>query len=153
MPLPPGMIDGMTKELGETQAQFGKIKDASHSMELVKSTLDGLVGMGSAVSEDDVIEAAAHLVAEGLGAQQVTAMLSDMPPGGGGDALAGWLQEKDQQLQERSQMLSQLHESTRHRLGVEGLRTLMAHAVHGQGPVTPVTPQSEVNPLSMPQGE
>lgn len=152
MPLPPGMLDGMQRELEETHAQFKKVSEATGVMGKVQQALDSLVKMGTAVSEDDVIETAAKLVGDGLGAQQVTAMLSGMPPGEGGEALASWLQEKDEELREKSQMLGELHESTRHRLGVEGLRTLMAHAVHGQGPITPVTPQSEVNSLSMPQG-
>lgn len=106
--------------------RFEKLQEAVGRLRVVRQEMDKLLGLGDMVSEDDVVGAAAGLVAGGLTAPAVAGLLADMPTAP--EAIKEWVAQHDQGVRAREAQLEQVMRLARHELAVSGLRQLIGHA-------------------------
>lgn len=129
-----GLLPHMEAGLQQNAAQYGKIKEVIGKAQVIRTQLDELVKMGDMVTTEDLVHHASKLVAKGIGAAEIAGILSEAPEQG--EALAGWINMKDQKLRQEEAQLQQMASLSRHNMGVSSLRLLGAHAMaqlHGFG--------------------
>ena len=98
---PPSFTEKM---LGEAQGRFDAVKRVYTQLGRVRKGLDALGEKGDAVTEDDVLDEMATLVAHGADPKTLAAMIAGntqagvgpMPPGG--EPLAGWIREAEARI-------------------------------------------------------
>lgn len=108
---------------GDIGMAFDKLLEARGKMDVIQNLLSKLVDMGDMVTQEDVIKAASKIVASGVDAKGVAAMLADMPEKG--ELLAPWLQQHKEQIDAKEQQLTQVTEDVRHHMGVSALQQLL----------------------------
>lgn len=135
----------------QSQARYAKIDKADKTMQLVRSSLDKLTSMGDAVTQDDVLDHMADLVAKGIDPKQLTSLMAGNPQTGAppmpfaGGPLSQWLQQQDQTLQQQEQQLAGHVALSRHDMGVAAMHALVGHHVEvthppqGQPSAAPLT--------------
>lgn len=142
-PMPEGhapLQAGIMAAHGQAAAQVGKLKQATAMAGHISGELDTLAAMGDQVTPEDVIKGAGVLVGHGADPMQMATLLADMPQGG--EALASWLQQHAQQLQQTTAGLQQQLAVARHTAGVAALHGIAMHHIGQQfGAVAPPAPQ------------
>jgi hypothetical protein len=119
------MMQAFGGELTRANAQYDKLAESRQRLDVVREQLDKLTALGDTVSSEDVVDAAAEMVAHGLGALPMATLLADMPAGG--QALQSWLQQQDQQVRQREAALARPLKLAQHQLAVAGLHNLTGH--------------------------
>ena len=142
------------KMLSEAQGRFDAVKKVYDQLGRTRKGLDKLVAKGDSVTEDDVLDAMATLVAHGADPKNLAAMIAGhteagvgpMPPGG--EALAGWLKAAEENLIAPAEaQLRPAMALAQHQLGVVAVHHLLdAHAQAG-GPPPPPSPAPAASPL------
>jgi hypothetical protein len=95
-----------------------------------RKDLDKLVGMGDAVTDEDVLQSMAKWTANGADPKALIALMSGDPSKGqppmpqGGEALKSWLAEHDQQMRATEERLKAAHQQAGQELGTAALRVL-----------------------------
>ena len=125
---------------------FSKTKKSQNFATVARKAMDKLLVMGEAVEPDDVIETASDLVARGLDPRQLAALLASMPPTGG-EALAQWVEQQDQQLRQQEALATKAHEATRHQLAVQALHVMGTASMEAAGAGASAGPPPQGNPL------
>lgn len=113
------------------EARYDKLSKAEGTLAKVRAEMDKLLALRDTVSEDDVIDAAAGLVAAGLTAGAVAGLLSNMPEAP--QALEAWVAKHDQDVQQREAQLQQQLVLARHEMGVSAMRALIGHSAESGG--------------------
>jgi len=103
---------------------YGKLQEARGKMDVIQNALAKLMSMGDMVKPEDVIKAAGRIVAAGVDAKGIAAMLADMPDKG--ELLAPWIAQHKEQIDQKEQQLDEVTHSVRHQLGVQSLQQLMS---------------------------
>ena len=103
--------------------------------------LDQLAKLGDNVTTEDVIKAGGGLVAAGLTPKAVAGLMATLPQGGG-EALAGWVQQHEQMLEQQEQQNQQMHQMAAHQMGVSAIHALASHAHEAQKAQAPQAPKS-----------
>ncbi len=112
------------EELNESLlANYGTLREAGQMLGVTREQIDDLLALQDTVSQEDVIDAASKLVANGLEPTEVAGILADMPEGS--EALQVWLQGMSQRLEQQEKFVGDSTKELRHQLGVIGLRRLM----------------------------
>jgi hypothetical protein len=146
----PELMQGLAQEHSQNWALFQKLQQALSVMTKVRKTLDGLLKLGDNVDSDDIAKAGGQLVAHGLPADTVAALMTDMPKAGGA-GLAGWLQEHDLELRKQEAQFAQGVEKVRQATAVSGMHLLMAHQhqqeAAGPQPGAPSSGPASANPF------
>lgn len=128
-------------------ARYAKLKEAEGRVSIARESMDRLAELRDTVTQDDVVKAAGRLVSAGAGAAEIAGMLAEMPPDG--DALAGWIAQKDLKLRELEGQLEAAKDAARYKLGVSALQHIVAtqanHQFGQQG--QPQAPEAAVNAL------
>lgn len=122
-------------------AQFNATSKAQAQFTTLRKVFDGLVAKADTVTPEDVIGEAGKLAAHGFDPRQLAGILADMPEAGG-QALAGWLAQREQGLSQAEAQIAQAHTIAQHKLGVASL-----HALIGHGMVAEHMAQTPVNAL------
>lgn len=133
-------MDAIDMAHAQTSAQYQKLKKSDSTLKQVRDQLEKLTLMGDAVTQDDVVDAAGHLVGHGLGAMPMAELLASMPPDG--QALQSWVAQHMQGLVGREQQLNQAKTAMQHKLGTSALHLLTAHHV-GLGQANGPQPQPQ----------
>lgn len=102
---------------------YDRLREARGRMDTIQNVLGGLVKMGDMVTQEDVIKAASKIVASGVDAKGMAAMLADMPEKG--ELIAPWLAQHAQQINAKEQQLNEVLGSVQHHMGVQAVRQLM----------------------------
>ena len=123
------------------KAQFEKIDSSKQTLERVRVQLDQLAKLGDNVTTEDVIKAGGGLVAAGLTPKAVAGLMATLPQGGG-EALAGWVQQHEQMLEQQEQQNQQMHQMAAHQMGVSAIHALASHAHEAQKAQAPQAPKS-----------
>jgi hypothetical protein len=107
--------------------------ESSKRIDGARKAMDGLVAKGDEVTPDDIVDAASGLVGHGFDPQSLAELLATMPLNGG-EALQGWVKQKDAMLQQAEQsMQPALAQSTLH-LGGRAMASLhLDHLERTQG--------------------
>jgi len=114
------------------KAQFDKLDSSRQTLERVRAQLDQLAKLGDSVTAEDIIKAGGGLVAAGLTPKAVAGLMATLPPGGG-QALAGWVDQQEQQLVMQEQQNKQMHQLAAHQMGASAIHALASHAHEAQG--------------------
>lgn len=147
------MLDAMHKQ---AQARYAQTDKADKMMGMIRSGLDKLVSMGDAVTQDDVLDGMATLVAKGIDPKGLTSLMAGDPQTGappmpdGGPGLAAWLQQQDAVLTHQEAQLAPHVALTRHQMGVAAMHALVGHHVENGG--TPPASEAPALAASTPQG-
>lgn len=147
-PEPPdlnGLLPHMEGGHQREATKYEKLKEAQGKATTMREQLDSLVKLGDMISSEDLVKAASKLVAKGFGAGELAGILSEAPDAG--EALQGWVMQKDLSLRQNEQKLTAMLDQTRHDLGVSAMRLLAGHSMaqaHGWG----AEPQSTLSPPS-----
>lgn len=145
-PAQPPHLAALDQIHSANKAQFEKIDSSKQTLERVRVQLDQLAKLGDNVTTEDVIKAGGGLVAAGLTPKAVAGLMATLPQGGG-EALAGWVQQHEQMLEQQEQQNQQMHQMAAHQMGVSAIHALASHAHEAQGAQKAQAPQA---PKSMP---
>ena len=145
-PAPAPHLAAMDQIHSANKAQFEKIDSSRQTLAKVRMELDKLQKLGDSVTTEDVIKAGGGLVAAGLTPKAVAGLMATLPQGGG-EALAGWVQQHEQMLEQQEQQNQQMHQMAAHQMGVSAIHALVSHAHEAQGAQKAQAPQA---PKSMP---
>lgn len=132
-PQDPRLLEALQMAHNSATGMFGMTSKAVQHLTQRYQGLQELYKLGDGVTAEDVIQEAAKLVSSGSSPTEMAAALADMPQGG--QALAGWVQQKLATTVQSMQKVQSAHAIARHEMGVSGLRLLAAHA--GAGPEIP----------------
>lgn len=124
-PGPSSMMQHFSGKHDAARARFDKVKEAQGQVEATREELDKLVALGDTVTMDDLVEAAAGMVAAGIPAVEVASILAEAPEGA---ALQGWVAEQDQKAKEREGQVKQALTGAGQQLAVSGLTHVIAHS-------------------------
>ncbi len=150
---PPGpspMEQHFSSGLDKAQQQYTKMKGAVKLLGNVRKEMDKLVGLADTVTQDDVVEASAKIVAAGVGATAMAGLLAQMPDSG--EALQAWVAQFDQGVAQREAQAQRALDLTRHHLGMVAFRGIMAHSAEAgeqQGEASAPESSPPSNPLSL----
>ena len=123
------------------KAQFEKVDSSRQTLLKVRAELDKLAKLGDSVTTEDVIKAGGGLVAAGLTPKAVAGLMATLPQGGG-EALAGWVQQHEQMLEQQEQQNQQMHQLAAHQMGASAIHALASHAHEAQAAQAPQAPKS-----------
>lgn len=116
----------------QSQAQFELVSKAKINVDRIQNELDKLLDKGDVVQPDDVIASAGKIVSSGMPAKQMATLLAQMPEQRG-EILSGWLKSQSQILQEQIQQLAPIYAVSKHQMGVNALRLLVATIAQAKG--------------------
>lgn len=148
-PPPPSPLDPLAQAHSAAKAQHDKISSAATMLGKVRTELDTLVNMGTAVSDEDVLQGMSKLVSAGADPKVLIALMSGDPSSSppkppmpeSGEALASWLQQQDQVLKQQESQIAPAQQVASHQLGVTALQYLAGHhMVNGPKAPVPNTP-------------
>lgn len=112
----------MQKAHSAASAQVTKLTEARNIQDHMRTTIEGLAGMGDSVTPEDVIKGAGSIVSKGGDAMALAGLLADMPQGG--QALSSWLAQNESKLQASEQQLNQQLALARHDAGSAALHLI-----------------------------
>ena len=138
-PAPAPHLAALDQIHSANKEQFEKIDSSKQTLERVRVQLDQLAKLGDNVTTEDVIKAGGGLVAAGLTPKAVAGLMATLPQGGG-EALAGWVQQHEQMLEQQEQQNQQMHQMAAHQMGVSAIHALASHAHEAQGAQAPMSP-------------
>ena len=118
------------------KAQFEKVDSSRQTLLKVRAELDKLQKLGDSVTTEDVIKAGGGLVAAGLTPKAVDGLMATLPPGGG-EALAGWVQQHEQMLDQQEQQNQQMHQLAGHQLAASAVNSIASYAHEAKGQKAP----------------
>jgi len=120
--------------LNKVKAQFTHIGEVKSNLDGISKLLDKLTDLGDVVTEDDIVKTAGQIVGKGwMPADQMAGILADMPPNGGGTALAKWVLAHDIQIKQQLLQVTQLQEMAGHQMGVTAHQAVV-EALTGREP-------------------
>ncbi len=128
-PPPPGPapVPGhILSQEDQAAAQFGKLKEAKAKMDGTLREFEKLAAFGDTVSMDDVVEAAAGLVALGVPAVACASLLASAPEQQ--SQLAGWVQEQIGKIGPKAEQLDAAYAQGAYTLGLTSLKSILAHS-------------------------
>lgn len=140
-----GLINTLEHQHGYFRAMYQNLSQTQSKLAMVGDSLAKLVKLGPAVTVDDVMEQARGLVAAGVEPKALASVLADMPPGQGGEPLAGWVIQHSQTVAQRAQALAPLLAQSRQELGASAIRLLAGH--HLTNPARSAPRQPDQIPL------
>lgn len=129
-----GLLPHMEGNLQKQAVIYEKLKEGLGKAKTMREQLDELVKLGDMVDTEDLVGAASKLVGHGFAAAEIAGVLSEAPEGG--EALKGWILQKDMLLRQNEAKLADMAALTRHDMGVAAFRLLGAHSMaqhHGFG--------------------
>jgi len=136
------------KMLSQAQGRFDAVEKVFAQAQRTRKGLDALVGKGDSVTEDDVLDEMATLVAHGADPKNLAAVIAGdtqagvgpMPPGG--EPLAGWLRDAEAKLFAPAETaLKSAMALAQHQLGVAAVhRMVEVHATATQRAQAPQSP-------------
>lgn len=142
-------------ESGEDTSDFDQVEEAyeqvagiERKLENIREKLDELLELGLGVSEGDVIKVAGELVAGGIEPEALASILAEMPTQGGGEAIAGWLASKNEEVSAQEQEAEALMAQMRQTLGALGMAELNSNPAQPAAPAS-ASPMSSVSPLAL----
>ena len=138
-PAQPPHLAALDQIHSANKAQFEKLDTSRQTLLKVRAELDKLAKLGDSVTAEDVIKAGGGLVAAGLTPKAVAGLMATLPQGGG-EALAGWVQQHEQMLEQQEQQNQQMHQMAAHQMGVSAIHALASHAHEAQGAQAPMSP-------------
>ncbi len=109
------------------KAQFDKVKQASDQMDVMEQELQGLAALQDTVTMDDVVDAAATLVAHGIPAVQVASSLAEAPDNP--SQLPAWVSSQLQALAPRQAQVKAVLAQAGHRLASAAIDSALTHSV------------------------
>lgn len=118
------MMQNFRSPMDAAAAQFEKVKEAKGQLTVMRQGLDKLSALQDTVTTQDVVNAAAGLVAAGIGATEVATILADMPTQS--QALQVWVQEMSASVKDSEAQMAEAEEQSRFELGLSAMGTLMA---------------------------
>lgn len=139
--------------LSEIMAGYEQLQQAESKLSVVREGLESLMAKGDMVSQEDVVDVAGRIVAEGISPGAMAALLADMPQKP--EEIAQWIAGHEAQLQQREAALLQVQGAVRHHMGVTALTDLkmnspsVAEAEAGEAPQGPSAPMPGANPLAV----
>jgi len=147
-PALPPHLQAMDQIHSTNKAQFEKLDASRQTLMKARIEFDKLMKLGDAVTAEDVIKAGGGLVAAGLTPKGVAGLMATLPQGGG-EALAGWVQQHEQMLEQQEQQNQQLHQLAGHQLAASAVNSLAsyAHEARGQAPAPAPAAPAGNNPL------
>jgi len=152
-PALPPHLQAMDQIHSANKAQFDKLDSSKQTLERVRAQLDQLAKLGDSVTAEDIIKAGGGLVAAGLTPKAVAGLMATLPPGGG-QALAGWVQQHEQMLEQQEQQNRQLHQLAAHQMGASAIHALASHAHEAQGAKPQAqAPQAKAGPPAGPPAQ
>lgn len=126
-PSPQGGMAVLQGHLDQAQARLKVADKAAKHLGIIKGELEKLVMMGDTVTQEDVVEGAGRLVAQGLPELEIAGLLADMPENS--QALQAWVAGHLQGVVMNEAKLGPAHGLARHETGMAALRLITAHAV------------------------
>lgn len=148
------MLDALQAQHEGAVAQHEQVRSIDRLLQDTRAQLDKLIQLGDLVTPEDVIKGAGHLAGKGASPMELAKLLSDMPQDGPG--LSNWLGQHEKMVTQREAQMRAASNATRHAMGLNAMRLLVAHAMgapqtSGQpGPAIANAPAG-ANPLA-PQG-
>jgi hypothetical protein len=147
-PSGPDHTSMLDKMHDQAKAQYEATQKPAKMIDAVRKGLGNLQAKGEAVSQDDVLEEMASLVANSGASPKSMVMLMAGNPAGGqppmpdsGPALAQWLNQQEQMLSQKEQQLKPVQDLARHRLGVAAIHSLVGdHITSSQTPANLISP-------------
>lgn len=149
-PSPHMDFDGSRRTLMQNHTRIKAAYEESgkqlRNLDIIRDALDRLSDKQDMVTMEDIIGEAGKLVAKGIDPVALAGVLADAPQEGGGQALAGWVDNHAANAQRAEQALGVQRNNLRLQLGASGVHLLMAHsnAQQMQGGISP--------PMGSPQG-
>ena len=144
----PALTNAMGQAHSGLRSRYEKLREAESRISVARVVMDELAAMQDTVTQDDVVKGAGRLVAAGGGAAEVAGMLAEMPPDG--EALQGWVAQKDAGLQRIEALLEEQMSAARYQMGVGALQHIaatQAHSEYGLPAPTAVPAAPAGNPL------
>jgi len=148
------MLDSM---FTQAKAKFDAISKADGLMSKVRKELDTLTEKGPAVTQDDVLDGMAQLVAHGIDPKTLTGLMAGNPQTGEppmpleSGALAQWLGHQDQVFAQQEAALKPQLDLARHQMGVAALHSLVHnHVTQGPGGTSGAVPNASPGPPPSP---
>ena len=126
MPGPSPMMQHFGDLQDQAAARFGKIEGVAKMTAATRQGLEHCLALGDTVTTEDVVEAAAGMVAAGVPAMEVASTLADMPTGG--EALQAWLAQQSEVLAGQEAQVAAGLANAGFDLGVAGLHHLLAYS-------------------------
>jgi len=136
---PPPQDSFTSKMLDQAKGRFDAVKKVYTQLTRIEKGLSGLIAKGDSVTEDDVLDEMATLVAHGADHKALAAMVAGDTPAGvgpmppGGEPLAGWLKNAEEQIVvPAAAKLRPAMALAQHQLGVAAVHHLLeSHAPAG----------------------
>jgi len=113
-------------------AQYKQLGESAKRMEAVRREMDALMKLGDTITVEEVIKGAGALVGAGFSPQVLAGMLAQMPTTGG-QGLAAWVQQQDQQARQMEARLHQNMEAAAVHRGIAAMTSLHADHIRTQG--------------------
>lgn len=136
----PDHAQELTTQHRKISAQYYALKKAAILAEHIRDAFDQLEDLQDTVTTENVLDAAAKLVAKGGDPAALAQVLSTMPQGGGA-GLEVWIQHQEEQFTQQEAQLQQMLGVLQHELGVSALHQLAADGLRSpdSAPVPPPT--------------
>jgi hypothetical protein len=145
------MLDKMHDQ---AKAQYEATQKPAKMIEAVRRSLADLQSKGEAVSQDDVLEHMASLVANSGASPKSMVMLMAGNPAQGqppmpdsGPALAQWIAQQEQRVTQAEQQLKPQQDLARHQLGVAAIHSLVGDHIN-QSRASSLPPRTPATPIS-----
>lgn len=146
-PAQPPHLAALDQIHSANKQQFEKLDSSKQTLERVRAQIDQLAKLGDSVTTEDIIKAGGGLVAAGLTPKAVAGLMATLPQGGG-EALAGWVQQHEQVLEQQEQQNKQMHQLAAHQMGVSAIHALASHAHEAQGAQAPQASMAKPMPAA-----
>ena len=156
---PPPPQSFTSKMLDQAQGRFDAVEKAYKQLGRIEKGLDTLRAKGDAITDDDVLDEMAELVAHGADPKALAKLIAGdvsqgtgpMPPGG--EPLAGWLKNiEDTVIAPAAAQLRPAMALAQHQLGVAAVHHLVeSHPMQGaQGGASPTPPSPDLASTAAP---
>jgi hypothetical protein len=144
VPAPSPMASHFGSAQDQVALQYQRMQKATAMLRRVRGEMDKLMALADTVKQEDVVEAAGRMVADGLGSVQVAGILATMPQDG--EALQAWVRQQDLGIQHREGQAERALALVRHELGLAAFRSIIGHSAEAQQPPAQIQPPPAAPP-------
>jgi hypothetical protein len=123
---------------------YDKAGQEEKLLDAMGGQLEKLAKLGDQIEMSDMVEAAGNLIASGMDTPSTTQWIGSAPAPNG-QALAGWVEQQRQGLEQVRQQFAVQHSLVRHRMGLHALAHLQA--LSGEGGADPAAGAPSPSPL------
>lgn len=137
-----------TSVIGEhlqLEMQYKGMQKAAKLMDALKGGLLDLLKLSDTITPEDVTASAKKIVAAGVPATNIAAIMAQMPFQSS-EALAAWVKTNAQQVIQEDSLLHAHMDKARHMLGVSGMKVMAAGHLRGTEEAEPEVPEAEAPP-------